>query len=221
MEEVVKRAKGFVLVCGLAAVLLSACASAPGPDARPSAPEPILRRPDILDHKNYRFGRDVPEWVFLDQIELEQLSEFDGYYVFKFESPRARSLDGAQLWTRNFTAASQIAQIVRNRVQVRFAGAAAGDMDAIETYMEQVVQSFSDVEFSGYVPAADYWVQMRYYRPDGSVEEDAYTYLVLYQIPRTTLDRMIREALESVDRATSEDEQTVRDRVKEAFAAGM
>lgn len=216
-----KRAKGFVLVCGLAAVLMSACASAPEPEAGPSAPEPILRRPDILDHKNYRFGRDVPEWVFLDQIELEQLSEFDGYYVFKFESPRARSLDGAQLWTRNFTAASQIAQIVRNRVQVRFAGAAAGDMDAIETYMEQVVQSFSDVEFSGYVPAADYWVQMRYYRPDGSVEEDAYTYLVLYQIPRTTLDRMIREALESADGATSENEQTVRDRVKEAFAAGM
>ena len=128
-----KNAKGFVLVCGLAAVILSACASAPASDAGPRAPEPILRRPDILDHKNYRFGRDVPEWVFLDQTELEQLAEFNGYYVFKFESPRARSLDGAQLWTRNFTAASQIAQIVRNRVQVRFAGAAAGDMDVIET----------------------------------------------------------------------------------------
>ena len=178
----------------------------------------------MLDHKNYKWGRDVPDWVVMNAQELEELDRYEGRYVFKFESPRAQSLQGAEIWTRNFQAASQIAQVVRNRVQTKFAGAAAGDIDMVETYMEQVVQSLSDAEFSGYQPVDDYWVQMRYYNDDGSVEEDGYTYLVLYTIPKETLDRMIDEALDQAARQNqpdTEEEETARQRVEEAFANGL
>ena len=209
----------------LTLLMIAGCASEPEP--RPvtaDVPEPVARRPDVLDHKNYRFGRDVPDWVVLSALELEEQSRFDDVYVFKFESPRAQSLQGAELWTRNFSAASEIAQTVRNRVQTKFAGAAVGDMDLVENYMEQVVLTFSDAEFSGYRPVDDYWMQMRYYTPDGAVDEDAYSYYVLYTIPRPTLDRMIRNALDDAARRNqpaSEEEQTARDRVKEAFENGL
>lgn len=225
-----KRSIFFLVFVSVMALLIAGCGSdpepAPAPPPEPSptenVQEPILKRPDMLDHKNYKWGREVPDWVVMNTQELEEMDRFEDQYVFKFESPRAQSLQGAELWTRNFQAASQIAQVVRNRVQTKFAGAAAGDMDMLETYMEQVVQSFSDAEFSGYQPVDDYWVQMRYYDDDGSVDEDAYTYLVLYTIPERTLDRMINDALEEADEAPdTEEEQTARERVKEAFENGL
>jgi hypothetical protein len=216
--------RGALIVVAL--LVIAGCGGGPEPapvSATAGVPAPIARRPDVLDHRNYRFGRDIPEWVVLETNELEQRTEFSDVYVFKFESPRSQSLQGAELWTRNFTAAADIAQTVRNRVQVKFAGAAVGDMDMVESYMEQVVLSFSDAQFSGYQRAADYWMQMRYYNPDGGVEQDAYSYYVLYTIPRNTLDRMIRDALANADRnqPVTEEEQTARDRVKEAFENGL
>lgn len=221
MNKRVATVAGLVV---LLVIMLVGCAGGPEEEEPVNAnvPEPILRQPDLLDHKNYKFGREVPEWVVMDATEIEDLDEYEDVYVFKFESPRAQSLQGAELWTRNFTAASQIAQTVRNRVQVKFAGAAVGDMDMVESYMEQVVQSLSDAEFSGYQPEADYWIQMRYYEPDGSVDEDAYTYLVMYTIPKNTLDGMIQDALEEADEEPeTEEEETARQRVREAFENGL
>ncbi len=210
----------------VAVLAIAACGSKPDPapaSATAGVPAPIARRPDVLDHRNFRFGRDIPEWVVLEANELERQPEFSDVYVFKFESPRAQNLQGAELWTRNFTAAADIAQTVRNRVQVKFAGAAVGDMDMLETYMEQVVLTFSDAQFSGYQRVSDYWMQMRYYTPEGRVDEDAYSYYVLYTIPRNTLDRMIRDALNNAgrDQPVTQEEQRARDRVKEAFENGL
>jgi hypothetical protein len=207
-------------------VLFAACSSAPEPvpeeEPEEEVPAPILKRPDILDHKNYKWGRDVPDWVTMDAVEVEQLEKYEDSYVFKFESPRAQSLQGAELWTKNFTAASQIAQIVQNRVQTKFAGAAAGDIDMLETYMEQVVQSFSDAQFSGYTPEDDYWVQMRYYDEEGEVDEEAYTYVVIYTIEKDVLDEMVQNALENAgEEPDTEEEKSARDRVQEAFAEGL
>ena len=217
-----KRSVLLIVLVAILSIMIAGCGS--DPDPTENVQEPILKQPDMLDHKNYKWGRDVPDWVVMNPQELEEMDRFEGQYVFKFESPRAQSLQGAELWTKNFQAASQIAQVVRNRVETKFAGAAAGDVDMLETYLEQVVQSFSEAEFSGYQPVDDYWVQMRYYNDDGSVDEDAYTYLVLYTIPEETLDRMINEALEQAERRndpSTEEEETARQRVKEAFENGL
>jgi hypothetical protein len=209
-----------VVMLLLAAVMIG-CAGTPEPEPeKQTMPEPTIRRPEVLDHKNYKWGTPVPDWVAMELDQLEALDEFEDYYVFKYESPRAKDLQGAELWTRNFTASSSIAQTVQNRVETRFAGAAAGDLDMVETYMEQVVASFSDSQFSGYRAARDYWVKMRYF--DGAEPEDAYTYVVLYTIPRDTLDRMVQDALDAAaGDAETEEEQTVRERVKEAFERGL
>lgn len=213
----------IVMVSVLAAVFAAACASAPEAEPeRAPIPEPTTRRPEMLDHRNFKWGTPVPDWVTMEIDELEQMGQFQDYYVFRFESPRAQSLQGAELWTQQFTAQSAIAQEVENRVQTRFAGAAAGGLDLVETYMEQVVASISDTTVSGYRRARDYWVRMRYYEPDGAVDEDAYTYVVMYTIPRETLDRMVRDALDRNDGSVeSDEERTVRDRVKEAFERGL
>ncbi|MFW5728994.1 MAG: hypothetical protein ACOCYG_04965, partial [Spirochaetota bacterium] len=151
--------------------------------------DPIVRQPDILDHKNYKFGREIPDWVFMEGFEIEQLREYRDFYVFKFESPRAQNLQGAQMWARNFQAAAELAQTIRNRVEVKFAGSAAGDLDRVDEYLEEVVNSLAAAQFSGYRPEADYWLELRYYDAEGDVAEEAYTYYVMYTIPREVLDR--------------------------------
>jgi len=224
----VKKYLLFLLAVSLVFALVAGCASKPAPKPAqpqaskpPAVAQPLVKRPDILDHKNYKWGKEPPEWVTMNVDELQKMDKYKDVYVFKFESPRAKDLQGAELWTKNFTAAAEIAQQVKNRVQVKFAGAAAGDMNKLEGYMEQVVKSLSDATISGYKQVDSYWVQMRYYKPDGNVDEDAYTYLALYTIPKAVLDELVRKALDEAavaNKPKSPDEETARKRVKEAFA---
>lgn len=223
----VKKYLLFSIVVALVFSFVTGCASKPAPKpaqpqaSKPAAPaQPLVKRPDILDHKNYKWGKEPPEWVTMNVDELQKMDKYKDVYVFKFESPRAKDLQGAELWTKNFTANAEIAQQVKNRVQVKFAGAAAGDMNKLEGYMEQVVKSISDATISGYKQVDSYWVQMRYYKPDGSVDQDAYTYLALYTIPKAVLDELVRKALDEAavaNKPKSPDEETARKRVKEAF----
>lgn len=213
------------LVCTLALVIGCSTPSQTAEEAREDmSSQSMVKRPDILDHKNYKWGKDVPDWVLLDNQQLEEIGDYKDFYMFKFESPRAQDLQGAELWTKNFTAASEIASAVKNRVQVKFAGAAAGDMDMLETYMEQTVKSLSDATYTGFVKVDDYWVQMRYYTPEGEVDEDAYTYVILYKMPKNVLDELVQNSLdnaEAVEKPKTEDEKTARNRVKEAFSDGL
>jgi hypothetical protein len=214
---------GMVLVL---VTVLSGCISTADSEEEQQgqAQEPQVRRPVLLDHKNYQFGEEIPEWVMMEASEIEEMEEYEDKYVFKFESPRSQSLEGARLWTRNFEAASQLAQTVRNRVEVTFAGSAVGDTDFVENYMEQVVSSVSEAQFSGFRPVAEYWIQMRYFTPEGDVEEDAYTYYVLYTIDESTLDGMIDRALEEAAQEVTpqtDEEQRARQRVEEAFDDGL
>jgi hypothetical protein len=185
---------------------------------------PAVKQPDMLDHKNFKWGTQPPEWVTMNIDDLEALDKYKDDYVFKFESPIAQNLQGAELWTRNFTANSEIAQQVQNRVQAKFTGAAAGDMNDLGSYMENTVKSLSDAQFSGYRQRDNYWVKMRYYRADGNVDQEGFTYLALYTIPRRTLDDLIQKALGSAaaaEKPKTENEQRARDIVKNAFEEGM
>ena len=223
-----KQRIGMMLTALLVAfvLLFAGCAGGPEPEEEqgPQAAEPQTKRPVLLDHENYKFGKDMPDWVMMDANEIQQLDQYEDYYVFKFESPRAQSLQGAKIWTRNFEASAQLAQTVRNEVQSKFAGAAVGDTDFIETYQEQVVATFSEAQFSGYAPVADYWIEMRYFDADGDVEEDAFTYFVLYTIEKDTLDRMIQTALDQAEEEAqpeTDEEERAKQRVEEAFENGL
>jgi hypothetical protein len=225
----VKKILFTMSLIALLAALFIGCASPPPPPPPPEPEkeetkldEPLAKKPDLIDHKNYKWGTQPPEWVTMDVEEIESMDKYEASYVFKFESPRAQNLQGAQLWLDNFQAASQIAQQVSLRVQSKFAGAAAGDMDMLETYMEQVVKTLAEATITGFKKVDDYWVQMRYYKPDGSVDEDAFTYLALYTVPEEILDEMVRNALDNTgEKPDTEEEKTARDRVKEAFDEGF
>jgi hypothetical protein len=222
--------KKIVYVLSFAALIAALVGCAGGADttaatsSEPAISAPAVKQPDMLDHKNFKWGTQPPEWVTMNVDDLEALDKYKNDYVFKFESPVAQNLQGAELWTRNFTANSEIAGQVRTRVQAKFAGAAAGDMNDLGTYMENTVKSLSDATFSGYRQRDSYWVQMRYYKPDGSPDREGYTYLALYTIPRNVLDKLISDALngaESAEKPKTENEKTARDRVKEALAEGL
>ncbi len=212
-----------ILVGSIVLIAVMGCVGAPrGRPRDVDIEDPIVRQPDILDHKNYKFGREIPDWVFMEAYEIEQFRDYRDFYVFKFESPRAQSLQGAQMWARNFQAASELTQTIRNRVEVKFAGSAAGDMDRVDEYMEEVVSSLSSAQFSGYRPEADYWVELRYYDAEGEVAEEAYTYYVMYTIPKEILDRTVMKALEEADEeSVSPEARRARDRVKDAFENGL
>ena len=195
---------------------------APAEPEQEETVEPSVRRPDMLDHQNFAFGDPVPQWVRDDVSDLEQLEEYDGLYLFKFEGPRAQSLMGAQAWVDQFVAANQIASSIQTRIESRFTGALVGDVDMVETYMEQVVDTFTEANVTGYIKLRDYWVQRRYYTPEGEVDEDAYSYYVLYGMDRDVLNTQIERALEAADLdAETEEEATARDRVRQAIADGV
>lgn len=215
----------WIALVAILAPAFAACESAPEPateTADEQSIEPDVRQPDMLDHQNFAFGDPVPQWVREDVSDLEQLDEYEDLYLFKFEGPRAQSLMGAQAWVDQFVAANQIASSIQQRIESRFTGALVGDVDMVETYMEQVVDTFTEANVTGYIKLRDYWVQRRYYTPDGEVDEDAYSYYVLYGMDRDVLDAQIERALQEADSEdVTEEEASARDRVRQAIENGL
>jgi hypothetical protein len=182
-----------------------------------------VKRPDVLDHKNYAFGRDIPEWVMLEQSEIEELPKYKDVYVFKFEES-GKSLDGVKMWAQQFSAAATLAQQINNRVQVKVGGANVGDRNETGSYIEMALKSLSDATFSGYKETENYWLQRRYYKADGSVDREDFTYFSLYTIPRKTLDGLIAKALNTSDtqaQPKTENEKAARERVKALLEEGL
>ncbi len=201
-----------LIVILIPVILLASCMGGP----KVEKPEMIQEaKPEIIDDQ-YHGARETPDWVFQDEEELA--SNVKDYYVFKFQQS-GKDLDGLKLWTRGFVAASEIARVVSTKVKDKFVGAAAGDKDKLETYMEEVVKSISKAQFSGARKKASYWWQIRKVGADGSVEE-VYEYYLLYYVPKEQIDSAIRRALEEADKRIkpkSEDEKTARERVKKAI----
>jgi hypothetical protein len=227
MEGVIVKKIVYVLCFAALIASLVGCGSsgdATSASSGPAISAPVVKQPDMLDHKNFKWGTQPPEWVTMNVDDLEALDKYKDDYVFKFESPIAQNLQGAELWTKNFTANAEIAQQVQNRVQAKFQGAAAGDMNDLGTYMENTVKSLSDASFSGYRQRDNYWVKMRYYKADGNVDNEGFTYLALYTIPRKTLDDLVQKALgsaETAEKPKTENEQRARDIVKKSFEEGI
>ncbi len=197
-------------------VFFSSCAGSPKVEKPAMIQE---AKPEIIDDQ-YHGARETPDWVFLDESEL--LSKEKNYYVFKFQDT-GQDLNGLKLWTRGFTASSEIARLVSTKVKDKFVGAAAGDKDKLETYMEEVVKSISKAQYSGAMKKASYWWEIRKVKADGSVEE-YYEYYLLYYVPKDQIDNAIERALQNADKKVkpkSEDEKTARSRVKEAFGNGL
>jgi len=172
----------------------------------------------IVDHKTKDFGGQVPDWVTKSASELEAMPKYKDSYVF-VDDQIGKDLEGLKLWARGFSIGSQIARIVSTRVEDKFTGAAAGDRNALETYMEQVVKSVAAAQYSGARVEEDFWIK----RQRVSDKSEDYRYLFLVTVPRKQIDDAIARALKDADQAAkpTPDKQTAINRVKESFDKGL
>ena len=216
--------KLFILLALLApgaALVLVSCASAPATPANlPAAKESTIELIDDQFHE-----KKFPDWVKMtanpaDIEDSEAILKADKGKVYVFvTTSQGKSLDGVQSWAKNFNMAADIASMVSTRVQSTFAGAAAGDKDKLEGYMEQVVKTMSSATYSGARRRSEYWARIRETTPDGKVS-DYYEYYLLVTIPKDVLDSQIKKALDGADTAVkpkTAEEQTARDRVKKSL----
>ncbi len=209
---------GRAAVVVMLAALAGGCASTPDPSDE--AVQPFV----VLEHRGSSRGVDAPEWVRVSlegASAVEAMDEFEGKYAVIVEET-GEDLRGVEMWAQNFSAPSQIAQRVSTRVEQRFAGAAAGEVDEIDTYMENVVKTLSDAQFSGFSLAGEWWVKYRWYEEDReTVDRDEYRYVVLYTIDRDVLDRQVDNAISAVEAEMQEpqtdNERTVRDHVRRSL----
>jgi hypothetical protein len=208
----------IMIVVGL---VVMGCVSGPQTGPTPlKTPEPPPPTPRILEHKTSDFGGSVPAWVTKTPIELEKSDEYKGFYVMIEDNPGGKDLEGLKLWAKNFNAKSAYADMISVRVQSKFVGAAAGDKDMLETYMEQVVKSVSKAEFSGFRVNDEFWILKQYFNTDGTVQKEEYRYLFLITVPKKAVDDAIKRAFDGAKTETPE-EKTAVDRVKEAFGTGL
>jgi hypothetical protein len=173
----------------------------------------------IVDHKTKDFGGSVPRWVEKTPLQLQKEDMYKDYYVF-IEDQIGKDLDGIKIWAQNFSINANIARMVTTRVQARFAGAAVGDKDMVETYFENVVKSMSEASFSRVVVEDEFWIKKQS-KKSGEVE---YRYLFLATVPRDEIDRAIQRAFadaEADSKPKTEEEKVARERVKEAFDEGF
>jgi hypothetical protein len=207
---------GYVL---LMAVVLFAVGCASEPKEKKPAVE-VAAPPEfqIIDHKTRDFGGAVPDWVTKSATELETTAKYKEFYVF-VDDQIGRDLEGLKLWARGFSIGSQIARIVSTRVEDKFVGAAAGDRNALETYLEQTVKSVASAQYSGARVEEDFWVKRRKL----SDKSEDYRYLFLVTVPRKQIDDAIGRALKDADQAAkpTPDKQTAINRVKDAFDKGL
>jgi hypothetical protein len=205
----------YLLMAILVLAVAVGCKSAP-PPAEPKVQEPEAQY-TIIDHKTKDFGGTIPDWVGKGTIEIEAMDKYKDFYVF-IDDQVGKDLEGLKLWSRGFSIASEIARLVTTRVTDKFVGAAAGDKDELATYMEEVVKSLSEAQYSGARQEADFWVQRR----KKSDETEDYRYLLLVTVPRDQIDDAIRRALEDADeKEKTEEKKTAIQRVKDAFENGL
>ncbi len=213
-----------------ATLVIAGCASKPEPAPAPAKPIAQAQAPKyvIVDHKAQAIGGGVPEWVEVyiadGMTGVEALEKYKDKFVFVGEDS-GTNLGALRLWAQGFNVAQDLSRLVSQRVQVKFAGAAAGSPDdEFGRYFENVVKNSSDAKFSGARKETDYWILKRYFKDDGvTVDREVYDYYVLVSIDREMLKKQINAILEGTkaDTPPTKEQQTAIDRVKESFYEGF
>lgn len=182
------------------------------------------KRPDIIDHKNMKWGKEPPEWVSMEKEEIEKSGTYGDVYVFKFESEKGKDLEGSQMWLKNFSIGSEISRLIAQRVEDRAVSAAEGNKDQVAAFTKELVKIVSQATINGLKKESDYWVLQRYYNSDEEVEGEFYSALILYSVPKSTLDGIVKEAIKQAnikEPTKTLEEKDVRDTVIKAFDQGM
>ncbi len=212
-----------LLVASVLAVV--GCVQNPPP---PPAPMPTQVPFEILMHKGSSLGvATPPTWVTaaLDGPRaVEKLADYKDKFVVIVDVT-GKDLEGTQLAGQRLNADTEIARFLSIRVKDTFAGAQVGDKDKIETYMERVVKSVAEARFSGFRKESDWWVLIRWYKPDGkkTFDKDEYRVMQLYTIDKSILMEQLQKILsgESNNEPKTPEKERAIQAVQNAFGEGF
>lgn len=212
-----------VLACVMALVAVVGCASAPPP----AGPKTVAKF-EILQHKGTTLGVQMPPpWVeaaINGPKVVEKLPEYNGKFIVVVDVTGG-DLEGTSLAAQRLNADTELARYLSLRVKDTFAGAQVGDKDKIETYMERVVKSVSEVRFAGFGRVADWWVQIRWFKADkpNVFDHDEYRVLQLYAIDKAILEEQLQKILsgEAANEPKTPEKQRAMDMVQQSFFEGF
>ena len=194
------------------------------PSTQKIAMKSNVKRPEIVDHKNAKWGKDAPDWVSMEREEIEKTGKFGDVYIFKFEVNNVKDLDGTLLWLSNFEVARELSRLVSQHVHNKAVAAANGNKNVMGAWTQEVTKSLSEATINGLKKESDYWVLERFYDAKGDVKGDFYTALILYSVPKAILDEIVKEAVKkangNVPPKTPED-QKAYEMVQQAFENGF
>lgn len=193
----------FPLVASIIVVaLVSACATGPKPIKVDTKSPPY----DIIQHSGSTLGiTELPGWVAValqGPKAVEKLPDYKNDYVVVVDTV-GKDLEGTKMAASLLNAQTEVSRYLSTRVKETFAGAQVGDKDKIETYMERVVKSVSEVQFSGFQKAAEWWVEYRWYKDafKWSVDRDEYRVFQLYTIDKQLLQTQLQKILDDASKA--------------------
>jgi hypothetical protein len=222
-EAIVKKLKTLP---ALAAVLLALAGCATKPEPLP--PVPTVGKFEILQHKGTTLGvMSPPAWVeaaLNGSKAVEKLPEYKNEFVIVVDVTGG-NLDGVMNTASGLNAGPEVARYLSLRVKDTFSGAQVGDKDKIETYMERCVKSVSEASFSGIRKATDWWVQLRWYKPNNpkAFDHDEYRLLQLYTVDKSVLEEQLQKILAGVaaDEPKTPEKQRAMDLVQQSFFDGF
>jgi predicted small lipoprotein YifL len=220
--------KKIIVILAVLAALLAVTGCASKPATPPPAPEVKVPPYEVLQHKGTTLGVTMPPpWIeasLQGPKTVEKLPDFTGKFVVVVDVT-GKDLEGTSLAAQRLNADTEIARYLSLRVKDTFAGAQVGDKDKIETYMERCVKSVSEIKFSGFQKAADWWVQIRWYKPDGKKtwDRDEFRVLQLYTVDKTILQTQLDKILtgEEANEPKTPEKQRAMDMVQQSFFDGF
>jgi len=220
----VKKTILFVSLVAAAVVVMS-CGSAP--DKKADAKK-IVPKFEVIEHKASAIAGDIPEWVntyiYDGNSGVEALAKYKDKFVFVGEDS-GTNLNALRMWAQGFNVAQDLARLVSQRVQAKFAGAMAGSPDAeVGRYFENIVKNVADATITGARKDTDFWLYKRYFKDDGKTEDKViYDYYVLVTIDKEMLKKQLDAVISGAKAAKpmTKEQTTAVDRVKEAFYEGF
>jgi hypothetical protein len=114
--------------------------------------------------------------------------------------------------------------MVSTCVKNKFVGAQAGDKDLIGSCFEEVVKTIAEAEFSNAQKKDDFWLYRKYFDENGNPTHQAYTYFLLYTVPKKQIDASVQRAIDTQYnkiKPDSKETETAFTRLQELYADGL
>ena len=217
--------KSLYLVAAALALTLASCVSTPKETASQPAKNARHVERELIDWKGAAIGQDVPQWVS-DAVDgnydsLSKRTELTGKVIFIAEN-RGKNLNILKSWTDNFDIQGGFGRAVGNRVVAACGGAQQGSLNDAEaqSYLEDLVGTFSKVKVTGLTKKLDYWVQERVIDNDAKTNEDIYQYFVVYAMDEEDFRTQMNKALGKVE-PKNEKQQEVKEKAEDILMSAV